>query len=73
MRIRHTGLHSYGREPVSVLLINIDHFKCFKDTHGHLAGDECLKEVFAKCELTPVLKRLGCGRVLSACLQGFNR
>ncbi|GAA3957089.1 hypothetical protein GCM10022278_14570 [Allohahella marinimesophila] len=36
----------YGR-PLSLLIIDIDHFKHFNDDHGHLVGDDCIKMMAA--------------------------
>jgi diguanylate cyclase (GGDEF)-like protein/PAS domain S-box-containing protein len=43
-------------KPISLLMVDVDHFKNYNDSFGHQAGDECLKrvaETMAKSLLRP--------------------
>ncbi|HVA33245.1 MAG TPA: GGDEF domain-containing protein [Candidatus Baltobacteraceae bacterium] len=42
---------------LAMLMIDIDHFKNYNDTHGHLAGDTCLRNVARRC--ASLLRRSG--------------
>ncbi|MBH3410782.1 sensor domain-containing diguanylate cyclase [Pseudomonas putida] len=62
--------------PLSLLMIDIDHFKRYNDTYGHPAGDACLQQVakrLAACLRRPpdLLARYG-GEELAAILPGTD-
>jgi len=35
------------QHPISLIMLDIDHFKLFNDNYGHQGGDDCLKKVAA--------------------------
>lgn len=38
------------QSPIAFVIIDIDHFKAFNDSHGHQVGDDCLRLVAAQLE-----------------------
>jgi diguanylate cyclase (GGDEF)-like protein len=54
---RELGRARRGQRPLSVVLVDVDHFKVYNDRYGHPAGDECLRQVAAA--LQAVVSRPG--------------
>lgn len=39
------AIASRNKEPLTILLLDVDHFKLYNDCYGHVTGDECLRNV----------------------------
>jgi diguanylate cyclase (GGDEF)-like protein len=58
-------------EPMAVLLLDLNNFKLFNDTHGHLVGDQVLKTTASLltelCRATDVIGRYGGDEFIIIC------
>ena len=51
-RLAATWRAAEPSSPISLLMLDVDHFKLFNDTNGHLEGDNCLRLIGKTLEST---------------------
>ncbi len=56
----HVSHSSTTREPLSLLMLDLDHFKRFNDNFGHDAGDYVLKEISALLKRSVTDEQIAC-------------
>ncbi|MGL4473805.1 MAG: diguanylate cyclase [Shewanella sp.] len=66
-----------SQENLAVILLDLDHFKTVNDTYGHLAGDQCLRQVSVLLKQhfrreTDILARYG-GEEFLIILSGYEQ
>ncbi|GHE94977.1 GGDEF domain-containing protein [Thalassotalea profundi] len=72
--LNRSGIQPYftqKQKKLSLIFIDIDHFKLINDIHGHLVGDEILKEfvktISENCRNTDIIARWGGEEFLLVC------
>jgi diguanylate cyclase (GGDEF)-like protein/hemerythrin-like metal-binding protein len=54
--VQEIARHARSGVELSLILLDIDHFKAFNDSYGHVKGDECLRligQVLRECAIRP--------------------
>lgn len=71
------GKNSTHKREMAIIMMDLDNFKAFNDTYGHLVGDDCLRMVsiiFSRIiyKNKDLVARFG-GEEFSAVLQGYSK